>query len=84
MHLNPSIGEPVDVTSRILETFFTSSKDARIPIIPFNRVSLRQLQRLSDRILMFHPDWTIGAVCQEGIIINRSVTSQAPTIAVET
>ena len=72
MHLNPSIGEPVDVTSRILETFFTSSKDARIPIITFNRVSLRQLQRLSDRILMFHPDWTIGAVCQEGIIINRS------------
>ena len=72
MHLNPAIGEPVDVTSRILETFFDSGKDARIPIISFNRITLRQLQRLSDRILTFHPDWTIGAVCREGIIINRS------------
>ena len=72
MHLHPSIGEPVDVTSRILETFFTSGKDARIPIISFNRITLRQLQRLSDRIITLHPDWTIGAVCSEGIIVNRS------------
>ncbi len=72
MHLNPAVGEPVDVTSRILETFFNSGKEARIPIISFNRITLRQLQRLSDRILMSHPDWTIGAVCREGIIVNRS------------
>ena len=72
MHLNPAIGEPVDVTSRILETFFASGKEARIPIITFNRVSLRQLHRLCDRILMSHPDWTIGTVCREGIAINRS------------
>ena len=72
MHLNPAIGKPVDVTSRILETFFDSGKDARIPIISFNRITLRQLQKLSDRILTFHPDWTIGAVCREGIIVNRS------------
>lgn len=72
MHLNPAIGEPVDVTSPILETFFTSSKSARIPIITFNRVTMRQLQKLSDRILTFHPDWTVGAVCREGIIVNRS------------
>ena len=72
MHLNPAVGEPVDVTSRILETFFASGPDARIPIISFNRIGLRQLQKLSDRILTFHPDWTIGAVCREGIIVNRS------------
>ena len=72
MHLNPAVGEPVNVTSRILETFFDAGKDARIPIISFNRITLRQLQRLSDRILTFHPDWTIGAVCREGIIVNRS------------
>ena len=72
MHLNPAIGEPVDVASRILETFFATPKDARIPIITFNRVTLRQLQQLSDRILMSHPDWTIGAVSRQGIIINRS------------
>lgn len=72
MHLKPAIGEPVDVTARILETFFETEKNARIPIITFNRVSIRQLQKLSDRILMSHPDWTIGAVCREGILINRS------------
>ena len=72
MHLNPAVGKPVDVTSSILETFFASGKDARIPIISFNRIGLRQLQKLCDRILTFHPDWTIGAVCREGIIVNRS------------
>ncbi|AFZ36364.1 Cyanophycin synthase (L-aspartate-adding) [Stanieria cyanosphaera PCC 7437] len=72
MHLKPAIGEPVDVTARILETFFETEKNARIPIITFNRVSIRQLQKLCDRILMSHPDWTIGAVCREGILINRS------------
>ncbi|WP_036483037.1 cyanophycin synthetase [Myxosarcina sp. GI1] len=72
MHLNPAIGEPVDVTSRILETFFKSGDDARIPIVTFNRVTLRELQKLSDRILTFHPDWVVGAVCREGILINRS------------
>jgi cyanophycin synthetase len=72
MHLNPAVGNPVDVTARILETFFESGKQARIPIITFNRVSVRQLQTLSDRILMSHPDWTIGAVCREGILINRA------------
>ena len=72
MHLNPAIGEPVDVTSRILETFYAWGTDARIPIISFNRIGLRQLQKLCDRILTFHPDWTIGAVCREGIIVNRS------------
>lgn len=35
-------------------------------------MTLRQLQKLSDRILTFHPDWVIGAVCREGILINRS------------
>lgn len=72
MHLNPAIGEPVDVTSRILETFFTRSENARIPIITLNKITLRQLQRLSDRIITLHPDWTVGAVCREGIIVNRS------------
>ena len=35
MHLNPAIGESVNVPDYILETFFNSSKDARIPIITF-------------------------------------------------
>ncbi len=72
MHLNPAMGESVDVPSSILETFFQSSTDARIPIITFNRVSVPELQKTIDHILLQHPDWTVGAVCRDAIFINRS------------
>ncbi|MBO3458824.1 cyanophycin synthetase [Aetokthonos hydrillicola Thurmond2011] len=72
MHLNPAIGESVDVPSNILETFFQSGTDARIPIITFNRISIQELQETIDHILLLHPDWTIGAVCRDGIFVNRS------------
>jgi cyanophycin synthetase len=71
MHLNPAIGEPVDVTSAILDSFFESDTAARIPIISFNRVTIPQLQTLIDHILLHHPNWTIGAVCREGVFVNR-------------
>ncbi len=72
MHLNPAIGESVDVPSYILETFFESGEDARIPIITFNRISVQELQQTIDHILLQHPDWTIGAICTEGVFINRA------------
>jgi cyanophycin synthetase len=72
MHLRPAVGDSVDVPSYILETFFESDTDARIPIITFNRVSVRDIQEMIDHILLQHPDWTVGAVCREGIFINRS------------
>jgi cyanophycin synthetase len=72
MHLKPSIGDSVDVTSHILATFFGSQADARIPIITFNRVSVQELQELIDHILLQHPTWTIGAACREGVFVNRS------------
>jgi len=72
MHLNPAIGESVDVPSHILETFFESGKDARIPIITFNRISVQELQQTIDHILLQHPEWTIGAICREGLFVNRS------------
>ncbi len=72
MHLNPSIGESVDVPSHILSTFFASSKDAKIPIITFNKISVPELQAIIDHILLQHPDWTIGAVCRDGVFVNRS------------
>jgi cyanophycin synthetase len=72
MHLNPAIGEGVDVPSHIIETFFESEKSARIPIITFNRISVQELQETIDRILLQHPDWTIGAVCRAGLFVNRS------------
>ena len=72
MHLNPAVGESVDVPSRILETFFDSGVDSRIPIITFNKISIEELQETIDHILSQHPDWTIGAVCHDAVFINRS------------
>jgi cyanophycin synthetase len=72
MHLRPAVGESVDVPSHILETFFESGTEARIPIITFNRISVQDLQETIDHILLHHPDWTIGAVCREAVFVNRS------------
>ncbi|NMG06520.1 acetate--CoA ligase family protein [Brasilonema sp. UFV-L1] len=72
MHLNPAIGESVDVPSHILETFYKFGTDARIPIITFNHISVHEIQETIDHILLLHPDWTIGAVCRDGTFINRS------------
>ncbi len=72
MHLNPAVGESVDVPSRLLETFFESGTDARIPILTFNKISVSELQETIDHILLQHPDWTIGAVCHDAVFVNRS------------
>ncbi|MBD2415845.1 cyanophycin synthetase [Nostoc calcicola FACHB-389] len=72
MHLKPSEGESVDVPAHILETFFESGTDARIPIITFNKISVEELQTTIDHILLQHPDWTIGAVCRDAVFVNRS------------
>ncbi|WP_414754758.1 acetate--CoA ligase family protein [Anabaena sp. CCY 9910] len=72
MHLNPAVGESVDVPSHILETFFESGLDARIPIMTFNKISVQELQTTIDHILLQHPEWTIGAVCRDAVFVNRS------------
>ncbi len=78
MHLNPAVGESVDVPSYILETFFESGNDARIPIITFNNISVHDLQETIDHILLQHPHWTIGAVCREAVFVNRSQKISSP------
>lgn len=72
MHLNPAVGESVDVPSRILESFFESGVNSRIPIITFNKISVEELQATIDHILSQHPDWTIGAVCHDAVFVNRA------------
>lgn len=72
MHLKPAIGDSVDVPAHILKTFFESGADSRVPIISFNQITVLELQEIVDHILLQHPDWTIGAVCREGVMINRS------------
>lgn len=79
MHLNPSVGDRVDVTSPLLETYFPVEASARIPVMTFNRVSMRDLQELVDHLLGQYPHWVIGAVCREGVLINRSEKVLHPT-----
>lgn len=78
MHLKPAIGESVDVPAHILKTFFSTGEAARIPIISFNRITIAELQEVIDHILLQHPDWTIGAVCQNAVFINRSQKNRHP------
>ncbi|MBD1913886.1 MULTISPECIES: acetate--CoA ligase family protein [unclassified Leptolyngbya] len=72
MHLKPAVGDSVDVPSHILKTFFASSQDARIPIISVNRIDERDLLELIDHILFQHPNCSVGAVCRQGVFVNRS------------
>lgn len=72
MHLRPAVGESVDVPSQIIDTFFESAEQARIPIISFNKIAVQDLQETVDHILLQHPDWIIGAVCREAVFVNRS------------
>ena len=72
MHLKPSVGESVDVPSHILETFFESGADARIPIITFNKISVEDLHATIDHILLQNPNLTVGAVCRDAVFVNRS------------
>lgn len=71
MHLRPAEGQSVDVTSRILETFFTTPESAHIPVLTLNRISRKDLYELIDHILLQQPNWTIGAICQEAVLINH-------------
>jgi cyanophycin synthetase len=71
MHLRPAIGDSVDVTGKILRTFFESGSDSRIPILSFNYIPLDELKELIDQISVKHPNWKIGAICKEGVFVNR-------------
>lgn len=77
MHLSPAVGNPVDVTMPILQTFFESGADSRIPILTFNYLPVRELQELVDQILLNHPHWTIGGICRDAVFINRSRKNMA-------
>lgn len=75
MHLRPAVGESVDVASKILETFFTSGINSRIPIVTFNDITVKELRELVDHILSQHPNLTIGAACRNGVFVNRAEKS---------
>lgn len=78
MHLNPAVGESVDVPGAILDYLFPAEKPARIPIITFNKLYRSEVYAIIDHILLRRPHWKIGTVCQDGIWINRAEKSLHP------
>lgn len=75
MHLNPAVGESVDVPSAILDYVFPPHQPYRIPIITFNKLYRNDIYEIVDHILLNNPDWYIGSVCREGMWLNRSQKS---------
>ena len=72
MHLNPAVGDSVDVPGNILDYLFPSSQPCRVPIITFNKLYREEIYEIVDHILLRHPDWLIGSVCQDAMFLNRS------------
>jgi cyanophycin synthetase len=73
MHLKPAVGASVDVPAHILNTLYPNGgSDARIPLLTFNRITLSDLSAIVDHVLDRYPHWVVGAVCRQGILINRS------------
>ena len=71
MHLNPAVGNPVDVPSKIIETFFDNGDDACIPIITFNHLSRVECRRILDIILASDLTINPGGVCREAVFMRR-------------
>ncbi len=72
MHLNPAVGDSVDVPGLILDYLFPPSTPSRIPIITFNRLYKEEIYQIINHILLQHPQWTIGTVSREGVWLNHS------------
>jgi cyanophycin synthetase len=72
MHLNPALGEGVDVPSQIIEVLFGSELTCRPPVVTFNRLARDDLYTLLERIGQLHPNWTVGGVCRQGMWLNGS------------
>lgn len=71
MHLNPARGQPVDVPSRIIETFFADGVEARIPIVTFNRLTRVMLRRILDAVLEVDLGLNPGGACGEAVWLRR-------------
>ncbi|MBI4783195.1 MAG: cyanophycin synthetase [Oscillatoriophycideae cyanobacterium NC_groundwater_1537_Pr4_S-0.65um_50_18] len=71
MHLRPAVGDSVDVGGKIIENFFESEDESRIPILSFNYIPIEELKELIDEISVKHPNWAIGAICRDGVFVNR-------------
>lgn len=71
MHLNPAKGRSIDVPAKILSGFFRDRKDALIPIITFNTLTVQELERVLAYIKEFDPSHVIGGVCADAKFIDE-------------
>ncbi|MFO1038621.1 MAG: hypothetical protein U1E45_17425 [Geminicoccaceae bacterium] len=72
MHVNPAVGEGVDVPGAIIKTHFPTPAAARIPIFVFNRIEPESIKEIVDLVLSRFPTWNVGAVCPRGVFMNRA------------
>jgi cyanophycin synthetase len=72
MHLNPAFGNSVDVPGKIIDNLFPPNSPSRVPIITFNKLYKEEVYEIVNHILLKHPHWTIGSVCQAGVWLNHS------------
>ncbi|MFL5336717.1 MAG: cyanophycin synthetase [Geminicoccaceae bacterium] len=78
MHVKPAKGEGIDVPGAILDTWFGQGRPARIPIFAFNTLGPESIKEIVDLVLSRFPHWNVGAVCPEGVFINRSERPMHP------
>jgi cyanophycin synthetase len=71
MHLKPAIGKPVDVPSRIIDTFFYEGKESRVPILTFNRLMKPSLRRIIDYIMHHNIRSYPAGVCTDGLFLKK-------------
>lgn len=77
MHLNPALGESVDVPSRILEFLLPGDGPCRMPILTCNRLGGDELCQIIESLLQRHPHWLVGGICREGVWLNQSARKLA-------
>lgn len=71
MHLKPAYGRSIDVPTRIIETFFDESVDARIPILTFNKLSKPSMKRIIDYIMHNEVCRYPAGVCTDGMFLKK-------------
>ena len=62
----------------ILDTWFGPGRPARIPIFAFNALGPELIKEIVDLVLSRFPHWNVGAVCPDGVFINRSARPMHP------
>jgi cyanophycin synthetase len=69
MHLHPAEGRGVDAPGRIIQTFFKSGRDGRIPIVTANALDTASLRGLLDQIQQSRPSLVPGGLSADAMFV---------------